>query len=137
MRSCFICAVVLTGALFASGCSDNTPTAPTQPEVVTTTETFTGTININGAATHSFFTTTVGQVNATLTVLDPADRTISMTLGTWNGVSCAIVIANDKAVVTSVVTGTVSTSSGSLCVRVSDVGSLIGPTNYEVQVVHP
>ena len=138
MRSFPVCAIVLTGALFSGACGSKTPTAPTVPDVVTTTETFSGSININGAATHSFFTTVTGTVTATLTVLDPAETvTIGMSMGTWNGVTCAIVLANDKAVLTSVVTGTVSTSAGSLCVRVYDVGSFVGPTNYEVQVVHP
>ncbi|MEO8681800.1 MAG: hypothetical protein ABI665_22330 [Vicinamibacterales bacterium] len=138
MRSLLFGASVLIGALVSSGCGSNSPTAPTAPEVVTTTETFSGSININGAATHSFFTTVTGTVTATLTGLDPAETaTIGLSLGTWNGISCNIIIASDKAVLTQVVTGTVSTTAGSLCVRVYDTGSLIGPTNYEVQVVHP
>jgi len=138
MRSFLVCAAAMTAALVSGACSNNTPTAPTLPEVVTTSETFSGSININGAATHSFFTTVTGTVTATLTGLDPAETaTIGLSMGTWNGATCAIVIANDKAVLTSVVTGTVSTSSGSLCVRVYDVGSLTGQTGYEVQVVHP
>jgi len=138
MRLFFVCAAAMTVAMVSAGCNSNTPTTPTAPEVVTTTETFSGSININGGATHTFFTTATGTVTATLTVLDPAETgTIGLSMGTWNGVSCAIVIASDKAVLTQVVTGTVSTTAGSLCIRVYDTGSVIGPTNYEVQVVHP
>ncbi len=130
--------LVLVLALAATACDNKQTTLPTAPEVVKTTETFTGTIGINGAATHAFFTTGIGTLTATLTVLDPAEtETIGLSMGTWNGVTCAIVLANDKAVLTSVVTGAVSTSVGSLCVRVYDTGGLVGPTNYEVQVVHP
>jgi hypothetical protein len=139
MRSFLVYAVVMMAALVSSACSgNNTPTAPTLPDVATTTETFAGSININGAATHTFFTTGIGNVSATLTGLEPAEiGTIGLSMGTWNGVSCAIVIASDKAVVTHVVTGVVSTAAGSLCIRVYDTGSVTGPTNYEVQVVHP
>lgn len=137
MRSSSSFAILLVLAIAASSCGKDAATTPTAP-TTTTSETFTGTININGAATHTFFTTATGTVTATLSALDPAETaTIGMSMGTWNGTTCAIVLANDKAVLTAVVTGTVSTSAGSLCVRIYDVGSLLGPTAYEVQVVHP
>lgn len=138
MRSILMCASVMTVAMLSSACGDNTPTTPTLPDVVTTTETFTGTIGINGAATHTFLTTSIGSVTATLTVLAPAETgTIGLSMGTWNGISCHVIIATDEAALTQVVTGTVSSSAGNLCIRVYDTGSLIGPTSYEVQVVHP
>jgi hypothetical protein len=138
MRSFLFRGAVFAVALAAGACGKKAATSPTTPDVATTTETFSGTIGKNGAATHSFFTTATGSVTATLTNLDPAETgTIGLSMGTWNGVTCAIVLANDKAVLTTVVTGTVSSSSGSLCVRVYDVGSITGPTDYEVTVVHP
>lgn len=125
-------------AAFATACGDDTetPTSPTAP--TTYTETFTGTLTPNGAQTHSFASQASGTVTATLSALAP-DSTVSvgLALGTWNGAVCQIVLPNDKAVVTTVVTGGVS-AIGSLCVRIADVaGTLTGPTTYEIIVVHP
>jgi hypothetical protein len=125
-------------ALALSGCSDDpeTPTTPTTP--VTFTENFSGTLTPNGARTHSFSSQASGTVTATLSSLAP-DATISvgLALGTWNGAVCQIVLPNDNAVVTTVVTGGVS-AVGSLCVRIADVaGTVTQPTDYEIVVVHP
>lgn len=111
---------------------NNTPTTPT-PDV---TETFSGTINQNGAATHAFNVNAGGTVTATLTTLSPEGTIAGLALGTWNGALCQIVLANDSAVQSNVVTGTVS-SIGSLCVRISDTGKLTGATDYTITVVHP
>ncbi|HEV3484433.1 MAG TPA: hypothetical protein VG106_03425, partial [Vicinamibacterales bacterium] len=53
-------------ATVASGCDDDTPpTTPTPPTMVT--ETFNGTLTVNGAQTHSFTTQAGGNLTATLT----------------------------------------------------------------------
>jgi hypothetical protein len=139
MRSFLLRAfLILPLALVAGACHGNTVTTPTLPSPTLVTETFTGTIGINGAATHPFTTTTTGTVTATLTNMAPdSTLTIGLSMGTWNGATCAIVLANDKAVRTSVVTGTVSTIAGNLCVRIYDVGGISAPTDYEVTVIHP
>jgi hypothetical protein len=122
----------------APGCSDDepdTPISPTPPATVT--ENFSGSINQNGAMTHPFSTALAGAVTATLTTVSPDSATvIGMSLGTWNGSVCQIILANDKATQGTIVVGTVSTF-GSLCLRMYDVGGLTQPTSYEVQVVHP
>jgi hypothetical protein len=46
------------------------------------------------------------------------------------------VLTNDKAVVTSVVSGVVTTLGGNLCVRIYDVGSLTRSASYEIRVEH-
>ena len=103
----------------------------------TVTETFSGTLTKNGAVTHTFVSGAAGTVTATLSLLSPdASTPIGLSLGTWNGATCAIVLANDKAIQTSVVTGNVS-AVGSLCARVYDVGNLSAPASYEIQIVHP
>lgn len=125
-------------ALAASACGDDppTPTAPTPPPMFT--ETFTGTLTRNGAQTHNFSSQASGTVTATLSSLAP-DSTVrvGLALGTWNGAVCQIVLSNDNAVVTTVVSGGVS-AVGSLCVRIADVaGTLPVPTSYQIIVVHP
>jgi hypothetical protein len=118
------------------GCGDDPVTTSTLPTPVTVTETFTGTLNINGAITHNFVTGSFGTVTSTLTVVTPDTTVLGMALGTWNGISCQLIITTDKAALNTTVTGSV-TSVGNLCVRLYDVGSLTEPTSYEVTVVHP
>ena len=125
--------------------SNNTsnPTAPTSPTLPTVlSETFSGTLNRNSAFTHPFSVTDSGTVSVFLiTSADPRDPNnnaipIGVSLGTWNGSSCAIVIANDSIAPGASITGQ-ATAAGNLCVRVYDVGFVPGSANYEVLVDHP
>lgn len=141
MRSFMARAFVLpaaTVALLASGCSGELANLPTTPDPVIVTETFTGSININGAATHNVFTGATGTVTATLTALgDNPPAKIGFSMGTLAGSTCQIILRNDNAVVTSVIMGTVSTLAGSLCVTVYDVGALTESVPYTFTVTHP
>lgn len=130
-------ALLVLATLGLAAC-DNTPNDTVTPTTPTTTvtETFTGTINPNGAATHSFIVSAGGTVTATLTTITPEDSVAGLSLGTWNGVICQVVLANDNAVLGNVVTGTVS-SLGTLCVRINDTGKLTGATDYTITVVYP
>ena len=138
MRAIKFTALALPLLLASAGCDNNAlVNIPLTPDPVTVTETFTGSVSINGAATHTFFTTGTGAVTATLTSLgeNPPEH-VGLSLGTYAGSTCSLVLTNDKAVVSSVVTGTVTTLLGSLCVRIYDVGSLAGPAAYEIKVEH-
>jgi len=129
--------LMLSLALVSCGDDTTTPTTPTTPTTIT--ETFSGTVNQNGAITHTFSSTTSGAVSATLTTLGPDSTAIlGMSLGTWNGATCAVVLANDKATQGTVITGGVS-AFGNLCVRAYDVGNITPstPFTYEITVVHP
>jgi len=120
------------------GCEGEIANLPTTPDPVIVTETFTGTVNINGAATHNVFLTATGIVTATLTSLgDTPPEKIGFSMGTLAGATCNVVLHNDNAVVTSILTGTVTTLAGSLCVRVYDVGVLTEPVAYTFTVTHP
>jgi len=130
--------VLVVAAMFAAGC-DNTvenATPPTGPSP-TVTDTFTGNININGAATHTFTVSAIGTVVVTLSGVTP-DATVvtGFSLGTWNGSSCQTVIAKDDAVQGNVLTGSVS-GPGLLCARIYDVGKLPDTIGYTLTVVHP
>jgi hypothetical protein len=118
--------------------SSSTPTTPsTQPTVLT--ETFTGTLLKNAAYTHPFAVSDAGDVSVFLiTSADAAhpDNSaipIGVSLGTWNGVSCAIVIANDNISPGSSLSGR-ATAAGNLCVRVYDVGFVPGSAYYELLI---
>jgi hypothetical protein len=129
--------LVLLAGIVAAGCggSDNTPTAPTEPTPVLTTETFSGTITVNGAQTHPFAVSRAGTVSAQIKTLSDETVVIGISLGTWNGAACQIVIANDAAVLGNAVTGTAQ-STGQFCVRLYDVGRLTAGVNYSVEVSH-
>lgn len=137
----FRAVLVVASLAIASACGSNnntTPTpTPTTPTTPTVTETFSGELKVNGAATYAFVTATSGTVTATLSTVDPSGApAIGVSLGTWNGTACTTVIANDGAQLNAVVTGSVSGATA-LCVRVYDAGRLSDPLNYTVTVVHP
>lgn len=127
---------VLTLASIACDSGENTPTTPTTPGP-SVTETFAGTVTQNGAATFTFNTSVSGIVTATLKSIAPVTTAqIGLALGTWNGVSCTVVLANDRITAGLAVTGQVN-AAGSLCVRIYDVGQLTETSTFEVVVVHP
>ncbi len=138
MRAFILRALVLSLAVTVVGCSGEINNLPTTPDPVIVTETFTGTLTVNGAATHNVFTSATGLVTATLTSLgENAPEKVGISIGTLAGASCTVVMHNDNAVVTSYLSGTVSTLAGSLCVRIFDVGKLTAPVEYTITVSHP
>ena len=138
MRAFILRALVLSIAAAGAGCSGEINNLPTTPDPVIVTETFTGTINVNGAATHNVFTSATGTVTATLTSLgENAPAKIGFSMGTLAGATCTAILTNDNAVVTSNLLGTVSTLGGSLCVRIYDVGALTESVSYTFTVTHP
>ena len=139
MQRSFWTSLVLAAAVIAGGCDNDVGITPTQPPP-TTTETFTGTITVNGAMTHTFAVSTGGVVTATLSAVSP-DSTIPVgfSLGTWNVASstCTVFTANDAALQGQIHTASAS-GLGTLCVRVYDAAArLTGPLQYTVTVVHP
>jgi hypothetical protein len=124
-------------ALVAAACGTDTPTTPTEPTPTTFTDTFSGTLTVNGSLTHRFTTQAGGSAQATLTQVGPdTGDVVGFSMGTWSGSTCQVVLKNDNAVQTSVITGTVG-SAGELCISIYDVGQLSGPVAYVATVVHP
>lgn len=138
MRAFKLVALVLPLAMFATACEGDIANIPTTPDPVAVTETFSGTLTKNGAATHTFYNTATGSITATLTSLgEEPPEMVGISLGTFSATQvCSTVLSRDNAVVTTVVEGTVTTLGGSLCVRIYDVGSLTGPVPYEIRVDH-
>jgi hypothetical protein len=139
MRAFILRALVLSIAAAAAGCEGDINKIPTTPDPVIVTETFTGTLTINGAQTHNVFTGATGLVSATITSLgETAPAKVGFSMGTLSSVgTCTVVVHNDNAVVTTALTGTVANLSGTLCVRIFDVGALTGPADYTITVSHP
>lgn len=139
MRSVtLVCTLALP--LLTAGCGKDPLAAFITPTVsVTVTDTFTGTVTRNGATSHPFPVTSTGggNVTATLTAVNPdSGAVLGLSLGTWNGSACQAVVSNDRATVSVAILGR-ATSTGTLCVRVYDIGALNEPQDYEIQVVHP
>ena len=135
-RLFFRSASLAAAVLAMSSCGDDvqTVTAPTPDPV---TEVFTGRLTVSGGATHTFSAATAGSLTATLANIGPDENpTVGLSLGTWNGTACAVVIAQDAAVRTTVLYGTVN-QAGQLCVRIYDVGRLSVAQDYEITIVHP
>jgi hypothetical protein len=141
-RSIYTLLLLGTLAIGVAGCDDDdTPTTPTLPNnpgtPLTFTETFTGALNTNGGATSPFTAKTGGTITATLTTIAPdATIPVGISLGTWTGSACQVVIANDNALQGAIITGTV-TSAASLCVRIYDIGRVTSAVNYTITVVRP
>jgi hypothetical protein len=143
----FLLAAVLATV---SACNNNTtvttPGSPTTPSTgFNVTETFTGSLMTNGAASYSFTSQSSGTVFVTLTTLtDSVDSSITVpavgiSLGTWNGTSCAVQtgIFTDTAGSGAAIAGTV-TGAGVLCARIYDPASRVtDPLNYTLTVTHP
>jgi hypothetical protein len=131
-----ILVTVLAFAGIACDSGEDTPTTPTTPGP-TITETFAGSVTINGAATFTFTSSVSGLVTGTLRSIGPVTTAqVGLALGTWNGVSCTVVLTNDRITAGSSVTGQVN-AAGSLCVRIYDVGQLTETSTFEIVVVHP
>ena len=137
----FPLAALVAAVLFNSACS-NTPTTPTTTTTTTVTDTFSGTLNHNGASSYAFSVSAAGFVYATLTSVADTSTVVGISLGTWTGPatggtgSCTVILSNDQAVQGTTITGSV-TGLGTLCARVYDVGKVANPLDYQITVVHP
>ena len=107
-----------------------------------TTETFTGTVQVGGSDIHQFTVGQQGNVSITLTQAgDPP--TILMGLGVGqppNATSTACVILSGGFVQTAAGTNAQlagTAPAGLYCVQVVDIGQALAPINYTVTVVHP
>ena len=125
----------LTLSIAACG-SDDTVQTPTPPSAVSVTENLSETLTVNGARTFPFTANRAGTVTARLSALAPDDTiTIGLSIGTWNGASCQIIIANDQAKLNVYVVGTAQ-QTGQFCARVYDVGFLTAPTAFTIELTH-
>ncbi len=129
-------AALVALALVGSACDNgDTPTVPT-PVIVT--ETFTGTVELNGAISHGFNVSSAGPTVAEITAIDPAGAFVGFELGTWSGVVCTAVLSNDAGTLASVLSAKTQ-SSASLCVRLHDPNGTLtaNAVTYTVTVKHP
>jgi hypothetical protein len=123
--------------LASAGCEEENPPPSNTPTPIPVTERFSGSLTLNSAVVFPFPATTAGDLTATVTAISPEPTTIvGLALGTWNGVSCQVVIDNPNATTGITVTGKAS-AAGNLCARIYDAGKLTTAISFEITVVHP
>jgi hypothetical protein len=128
---------IIFACVGAAGCGDNsTPTTPAEPPVQVS-ETFTGTLNVKGAAMHTFLTDKgPAQASVTIASLSPdSAAVVRFEFGTWNGNNCQVNLFKNDATTGSNLIGTAS-AVGSFCVGLLDIGFLTAPTDYSITVTH-
>jgi len=115
-------------------CDD--PPITTIPDPPKTIRPFSGTLTINGGATHRFTTTASGNITVQIKGLAPVDTVvIGLSLGIWTGASCNMQVENPSAALNTTITGSAA-ATGEFCARVYDLGRLAASTNYTLEVTH-
>ena len=130
-------ALLAAVSLIAAACNKPSTPPPTQPSPTAVTETFSGTLTVNGAITFPFSVAVAGALTGTLTAVGPdASAVIGVALGTYAGTTCQVILANDSAGLSSTITGAVN-AQGLLCARVYDAtGKLTAPVTFTITVAH-
>jgi len=135
-HSVTIALLTVIAALATAGCGSNSSTStPTEPSPIAVTETFSGTLTVNGLQVLTYAVTRAGTTSAQLLELSDSTATLGLSLGTWNGTACSIVIANPSATLNTTVTGTAQ-SVGNFCVLINDVGKLTDAVDFTVAITH-
>jgi len=136
-RLSYRAALLAVAILVMGACSNDSITPSPIYTPCPCTDGYSGTLSKNGAFSHTFNTSTLGAVTATLVGLAPnTAQIVGLQLGVWNGVSCTAASTTDTATTGSSITLNAS-AAGTLCVRLYDVGFISEPVLYQLQVVHP
>jgi hypothetical protein len=126
----------LAALLFVVSCGGEEDTPTTPPPAPRDPDSFSGVLAQNGVVIHPFTVTGPSQVTAQLVSLTPnADKVIGMSLGTWNGSICQIVLDNAATKQGDVVEGATQTV-GEFCLRVYDPNGSVVPAQLYVVLVH-
>lgn len=129
----FVC--VLAGAACQSD-----PTLPDYSIVNPVTETFQGTLDVQGTTFYSFLVGNPDPVSVTLASLtktsgDAVTTTVRLGFGVPQGETCATTtsLSTPSALVAQVLQ---VASPGTYCVIISDAGALTEPLNFAIKIKH-
>jgi hypothetical protein len=128
------------------GCSDDTPTSPTDTTTTptaappTVTEQFDGVVPVGGSKFYSFTTSTYGTINVTLLAVGgsfvPSTVMLGVGLGQPSGTDCVTTtLVNTAAGTTAQVTGNFDPSV--YCAKVTDIGNLFAPASFSMSIAYP
>jgi hypothetical protein len=133
---------LLTLCLVAScaGCGEDTPTSPSSA-LTLTTESFTGTLAVNGQRFYAFNAPSASAVSVLLGNLRTADTralpstAVGLGVGIPAGTGCAVA---DSVVTTPALTSQFQTSvaSGIHCVAIFDTGALTETVSFAIRFSH-
>jgi hypothetical protein len=143
MRLSALFAVGVT--VLAAACTQSTPTSSTlglNPTTPTqTTQTFTGTVQVQQSDVHPFTVTQQGEVDVTLTAAGPPPTIyMGLGIGSWDTTSSACTLFSTGTTQTPAGTApqlSGTAPAGAYCVEVFDIGNQAGPVTYTVTVAHP
>jgi hypothetical protein len=122
-------------ALMVSACGSSASTSPTTTTSGLTTETFTGTVAVNGSDFKSFTVTVTGVISVTLTA---APVSMGLAVGIPGASGCVpLAGASTTATAGSAIQLAGEVTPGLFCVQVYDVGNQTAAVTYSVTVVHP
>ena len=121
----------------AVGCDNGSSSPVLAP--ASSTDTFTGTVPVGGADSHTFVVAKDGTVNITLTsVGPPATITMGLGVGTPSGSTCAVSAANAvPAVANASLPFSITLGAGTYCVQLFDIGNQAVDVTYTIIVAHP
>ena len=127
--------VVLGAALVTAGCAD--PSAPATPTAAlpTVAETFSDTLLVLGANTHTFTVNALGAVKVSLTSVVPG-VVVGLGIGTPSLGSCSVIDKVQTVASTEVQLSGTATVPGLYCVTIYDLGNLVEPAVYTINVLH-
>ncbi len=131
-------ALAIVAALISGGCNllDDS-SSPSSPSPATSTETFNGSVGVQGTSRTTFTVAQAGVVSVTLATMSPS-AAMGLGIGTPNGTTaCSLTSSNTSAIAGSSPQLTVTEQPGSYCVSVYDVGNLTGVATFTVTVAHP
>jgi hypothetical protein len=129
---------LLTLLLVATACHNNSGNTPVTPDPTPDKmESYSDVLTLNGTVVHSFTVTGPSQMTAQLVSLTPnPEKIIGMSLGTWNGSICQIVLDNPATKQGDVVLGaTQFVGAADFCLRVYDPNGSIDPAQLYVVIV--
>jgi hypothetical protein len=126
---------VLGAALVTAGCSDPLPPVTPTPAVPTLTDTFSDTLLQRGANTHQFIVTAIGGVKVTLTSVEPG-AVVGLGIGTPSFGSCSVADKVETVAGAAVQLSGTATIPGLFCVTIFDIGNLVEPAAYTINVLH-
>jgi hypothetical protein len=132
-------AVALSAVLPGAGCnllSDATSPSSTSSST-NATETFAGTLAVQGSSLFTFTVPQTGTVSLTLSTLS-ATVAVGLGIGTPNGTTaCTLTSSSSTALAGSTPQIVVTEIPGTYCVSVYDVGQLTGTATFSIIVGHP
>ena len=134
--------LLLAATIASAACSTGSSSSFSNPLAASSTqitETFTGTVDVNGIDTHAFTETLAGgQIAITLTAAGPpATIYMGLSIGSSSAGTCAP-LSGGQVIVQAGATAQLSGSAGAgtYCVQVYDAGNQIAQVSYAVTVTH-